>query len=64
MQFSWDKSTHSQSLCGLARVKHSLGELDEARRLYQKSLDLEESPLAQYGLAQTLVAVVCCCHLL
>jgi hypothetical protein len=53
-----EKSTAAAAVCMQARVKHAYGELDEAHRLYQQSLDLAEMPLAQFGIAQTLVSVV------
>jgi hypothetical protein len=54
-----EKSTAAAAICMQARVKHALCKLDEAHQLYQQSLDLAEKPLAQFGIAQTLVSVVC-----
>ena len=54
-----DKATHAQALCTLARVRHAMGDLDQARQLYDQSLSIDENlPLAHYGMAQTLIDVV------
>jgi hypothetical protein len=40
-------------------VRHAQGDLNAARVLYQRSIDADDHvPLAHYGMAQTLVAVV------